>query len=82
MGRFAFPPLAVAVADAGGLGQISVSELADPSRVATMLDETRQKTTGVIGAHLLGPDAESEEDRDFIRVAASRAGGGLLLSRS
>jgi NAD(P)H-dependent flavin oxidoreductase YrpB (nitropropane dioxygenase family) len=73
LGRLAFPPLAVAVAEAGGLGQVSIGELATPSKVAQVLDEMRQQTSGAIGANLLGPDADSEEDRAFIRAAASRA---------
>jgi nitronate monooxygenase len=72
MGRFALPPLAVAVADAGGLGQVSIGELADANRVAQALDEARQQTSGILGANILGPDAESDEDRELISVASSR----------
>ena len=72
MGRFARPPLAAAVTNSGGLGQISISEYADSSLMAAALDEARQQTSGAIGANVLGPDAESGEDREFITVAASR----------
>ena len=72
MGRLAGPDLAVAVANAGGLGQISIFEWPDPSRIARMLDEIRQRTSGPIGANALGPDAHDELDLACIRAAASR----------
>ena len=72
LGRLAGPDLAVAVANAGGLGQISIAEYPDPSRVAAALDEARTRTNGAIGANVLGPDARDELDIAYIRAAASR----------
>src|SRR6476469_7832271 len=72
LGRFAGPDLAVAVANAGGLGQISIAEYPDPARVAAALDETRTRTNGAIGANVLGPDPRDELDIAYIRAAASR----------
>ncbi len=73
MGRFAGPDLAVAVTNAGGLGQITVSEKVDPSWVADVLDQAHGQTSGPIGANILGLDAASELELECLRVAASHA---------
>lgn len=72
MGRFARPPLAAAVSNAGGLGQISISESNDPHWVAAILDETRRLTNGAIGANVLGLDPADETDLACLRAAVSR----------
>lgn len=72
MGRFANPELAAAVANAGGLGQVSI-ERADPAYVARILDDARGRTTsGALGVNVLGPDAEDPGDREAVAVAAPR----------
>ena len=71
MGRLAGPDLATAVANAGGLGQISIGEKPDPDWIARMLDQTRQRTNGILGANVLGPDPADERDRQCIAAAAS-----------
>lgn len=72
MGRFARPPLAAAVANAGGLGQITISESNDPDWVAEILDETRRLTEGVIGANVLGLDPADATDLACLAAAVSR----------
>lgn len=72
MGRLAGPDLAVAVANAGGLGQVSLQK-ADPAWIAKLLDETRQRTGGVLGVNFLGPEAADENDLACVRAASSRA---------
>ncbi|HKS70529.1 MAG TPA: nitronate monooxygenase, partial [Ktedonobacterales bacterium] len=71
MGRFANPELAAAVANAGGLGLVSI-ERADPAYVARILDDARGRTNGALGVNLLGPDAEDPGDREAVAMAASR----------
>ncbi len=71
IGRFANPELAAAVANAGGLGQVSI-ESADPDYVARILDDARGRTSGALGVNVLGPDVDDPRDREAIAVAAPR----------
>ena len=71
MGRFANPELAAAVANAGGLGQVSI-ERADPAYVTRILDDARSRTSGALGVNVLGPDVDDPADREAIAIAASR----------
>ncbi|HEY7984968.1 MAG TPA: nitronate monooxygenase [Ktedonobacterales bacterium] len=73
MALLAGPDLAVTVAEAGGLGQISIFEYPDPARIARVLDDARTRTHGAIGANALGPDPHDELDIACLRAAASRA---------
>jgi nitronate monooxygenase len=73
MSRLAGPDLAAAVSNAGGLGQVSVLEKVDPDWIARILDQTHSQTSGPIGANILGLEAESDDERECVRVAASRA---------
>jgi NAD(P)H-dependent flavin oxidoreductase YrpB (nitropropane dioxygenase family) len=61
------PDLAVAVAEAGGLGMVGLP-LHPPDAVAAVLDDLNGRTTGVIGANFLMPFL----DRACVEVAASR----------
>lgn len=72
MSQLANPLLAAAVANAGGLGQVSIAVKPDPAWIARTLDETREHTKGSIGANVLGPDAADPLDRACIAAAASR----------
>ena len=71
MSRLANPELAAAVADAGGLGQVSI-ERADPAYVARILYDARSRTTGALGVNILGPDVEDAADREAVAGAAPR----------
>ena len=55
MGSHANPRLAAAVANAGGLGMVSVygGYGGPPDNVAKMLDDTRSRTSGVYGANFI-----------------------------
>jgi NAD(P)H-dependent flavin oxidoreductase YrpB (nitropropane dioxygenase family) len=68
MGGVATPPLAAAVAEAGGLGMIGGARVPAPV-LAEMLDETRQATSGAFGVNILMPFL----DLDAVRVAAAKA---------
>jgi nitronate monooxygenase len=68
MGGTAGPELAIAVADAGGLGMLGLAGL--PLRIATgMLERVASSTSGVFGANFLIPFL----DRDAVAAAATRA---------
>ena len=80
MGKIASPALAMAVADAGGLGMVSGIGAAPPEYVAKVLDGLRRSTSGVFGANFIVAGARDETsgklDPDFakvLEVAASRA---------
>ena len=53
MGKLASPALAVAVADAGGLGMVSGIGAAPPEYVAKILDGLRRSTSGAFGANFI-----------------------------
>lgn len=75
MGSHANPRLAAAVANAGGLGMVSVysSYGGPPENVAKMLDNTRKQTSGVFGANFIIVGAEPNLVRETVRVAAEQA---------
>lgn len=75
MGSHANPHLAAAVANAGGLGMVSVygGYGGPPEHVAAMLDATRQRTTGVFGANFIIQDADPVWTREAAQVAAAHA---------
>lgn len=62
------PDLALAVADAGGLGMVGLP-LHPPDAVAQILDRMASRTTGVFGVNFLMPFL----DRDCLKIAAARA---------
>src|SRR5438105_13727153 len=79
MGDVSSPRLAAAVADAGALGMVGLTN-APLSYVEKSLDETRKLTSGVFGANFLVPglvdDATGKVDPEFagvVEAAASRA---------
>lgn len=77
MGQLANPELAGAVANAGGLGLVSVRGMS-PERIARFLDEARHRSGGAsggaIGANVLFMDDEDpEEVRGWARAAAPHA---------
>src|SRR5216110_35332 len=79
MGDVSSPRLAAAVADAGALGMVGLTN-APLSYVEESLDEMRKMTSGVFGANFLIPglvdDATGKVDPEFagvVEAAASRA---------
>src|SRR3989440_10877183 len=78
MGKIAWPALAAAVAEAGGLGMVSGIASAPPEYVAKVLDGLRRSTSGAFGANFIvaGARESGKLDADFLKVlevAASRA---------
>lgn len=75
MGPHANPRLAAAVANAGGLGNVSVygSTGGPPAAVAKTLDSTRELTTGTFGANFILRFMEPELVAETVSVAAERA---------
>src|SRR5437867_385670 len=67
MGTVSTPELAVAVANAGGLGTITALGMA-PDALAALLDGMRSATDGALGANFLTGNV----DREALEVAASR----------
>jgi len=67
MGGVATPELAAAVADAGGLGMVSLVFM-PAGEVAAVLDGLAARTAGPVGLNVLMPFL----DRDVVAVAASR----------
>jgi len=68
MGGIAMPPLALAVAEAGGLGMVGAA-MVPPPVLSEMLDGLAARTRGAFGASFLMPFL----DRDAVEVAATRA---------
>lgn len=68
MGGVATPPLALAVAEAGGLGMLG-GAMVPPPVLAEMLDSLAASTRGAFGVNFLMPFL----DRDAVAVAATRA---------
>lgn len=68
MGAVATLPLALAVADAGGLGMLG-GVMVPPPALAETLDALAARTTGTFGVNFLMPFL----DRDAVAVAATRA---------
>src|SRR6266498_522847 len=75
MGSHANPRLAAAVANAGGLGMVSVYSGygGPPENVAKMLDSTRKQTSGVFGANFIMKWVEPVLAYETVRAAAQHA---------
>lgn len=75
MGRgLATPHLAAAVANAGGLGMVSVyGDGHTPAVVAQLLDSARKQTTGPIGANFLMVSVDPALAGECVAAAANRA---------
>jgi len=75
MSSLANPRLAAAVANAGGLGMISVygDYGGPPENIAKMLDSTRERTSGVFGANFLNISVRQTLIPESIRAAAEHA---------
>lgn len=69
MGGVAVPRLALAVAEAGGLGMIS-SALMSPPELAQTLDQLRERTSKPIGVNIV---VALHDPRELVEAAASRA---------
>lgn len=75
MGSPANPRLAAAVANAGGLGMVSVYGNCGgpPHHVARLLDETRESTSGVYGANFIMKWVDPALAHETVRTAAAHA---------
>jgi nitronate monooxygenase len=75
MGPHANPRLAAAVANAGGLGTVTVygSTGGPPAQVAKTLDSARELTSGPFGANFILRFVEPDLVDETVRVAAERA---------
>ena len=75
MGSHSKPRLAAAVANAGGLGMVSVygDYGGPPANVARMLDYTREQTSGVFGANFIMRWVDPDLAHKTVRVAAEHA---------
>jgi len=75
MGRgIATPRLAAAVANAGGLGMVSVyGDDHTPDLVAQLLDNARKQTAGAIGANFLMPGVDPDLVGECVAAAARSA---------
>ena len=71
LGALATPRLAVAVANAGGLGMVSVAG-GTAEEIATWLDTARENTSGVIGANFVLHFFEPTVVHECVDVAAAR----------
>lgn len=70
----ATPRLAAAVANAGGLGMVSVyGDDYTPDVVARVLDNAREQTTGAIGANFLMPGVDPALVEESVAAAARHA---------
>ena len=72
IGGCATPRLAAAVADAGGLGMVSVTG-DPPDVVAAQLDQARQLSAGPIGAHFFLLMVDPASAPESVAAAAERA---------
>ena len=75
MGSPANPRLAAAVANAGGLGMVSVFGIygGPPDHVARMLDETRELTSGVYGANFIMKWVDPNLAHQTVKTAAAHS---------
>ena len=71
MGDLAIPRLAAAVADAGGLGMVSVYGFT-PTLIADVLDRLRQQTAGCIGANFIMLFVKPDQAHECVAAAASK----------
>jgi len=75
MGSLSRPGLAAAVANAGGLGMVSVYGIygGPPENVAKMLNDTREQTSGVFGANFIMRWVDPDLAPETVRTAAQHA---------
>ena len=75
MGSHARPRMAAAVANAGGLGTVSLygDYGGPPDNIARMLDDTRDQTNGVFGANFIMKWIDPDLAHETVRVSAERA---------
>src|SRR5262245_51453266 len=71
MGALANPRLAAAVANAGGLGMVSVYGHT-PSKIAATLDQLHGLTSGVVGANFIMHFVEPALAHESVAAAAAR----------
>jgi nitronate monooxygenase len=71
MGDLAIPRLAAAVADAGGLGMVSVYGFT-PTLISDVLDRLRQQTAGCIGANFIMLFVKPNQAHECVAAAASK----------
>jgi nitronate monooxygenase len=71
MGDLANPRLAAAVADAGGLGMVSVYGY-PPDLIADVLDRLRHQTAGCIGANFIMLFVDPDQAHECVAAAASK----------
>jgi len=74
MGFYAHPPLATAVAKAGGLGMVSVYSHygGAPDRIAQLLDATHDHVPGAIGANFIMHGVDPAVAEESVATAAAR----------
>jgi len=75
IGSLARPPLAAAVAEAGGLGMLQLSGFT-PQQASRSLEEVRKRTRGVFGANFIITEAwypDLEELREVVETASKQA---------
>jgi NAD(P)H-dependent flavin oxidoreductase YrpB (nitropropane dioxygenase family) len=72
MGTLSSPKLAAAISNAGALGIVSVAG-STPQEIADVLEQTRQLTSGVLGANFLIGFVPSEMKHECVAAAAARA---------
>ncbi len=75
MGSHSKPRMAAAVANAGGLGMVSVYSIygGPPENVAKMLESTREQTDGVFGANFILRHVDPDLAHETVRAAAKHA---------
>jgi NAD(P)H-dependent flavin oxidoreductase YrpB (nitropropane dioxygenase family) len=72
MGTLATPPLAKAVADAGGLGTVSVYDV-PVDLAAGILDDLAEHTPGVFGGNIILRFVDPDRQRELIAITAARS---------
>jgi NAD(P)H-dependent flavin oxidoreductase YrpB (nitropropane dioxygenase family) len=75
MGSHSTPELAAAVANAGGLGMVSLYGIygGPPENIARKLDSAKAQTTGAIGANFIMLHMNPDWARDAVKMAAVHA---------
>ena len=73
MGWFAYPPLANAVAEAGGLGLVSVygGYGGPPDRIAALLDTLDEHPAAAVGANFIIPSVDPALLEESVATAAA-----------
>ena len=82
MASHAKPGLAAAVANAGGLGMVSVYSKygGPPANVAKMLENTREQTAGVFGANFIMRFVEPDLAHETVRAAGGIGSGRAMAA--